>query len=286
MSRRRLFLLKLLFLLLVLGIPDSASAQTENKVAKKFDEFGDILYSDLMARLDSFAVELMNNPTAKGFLIVYRTRRDLAGLNHSRAMRMKQYLVQTRGLPKNSVAIVDGGVAEHLTQELWVVPPGTAPTPRSDAKIGYIQNHDSAWKFNEHGFLPSAQHERFGVRRDLEAEAEYLEAYANEIKKNPSQSACIIVYAQYNRRSPLVDWAGDFEPQREAPLDPPGTARKELNRERSYLMSVYGLSASKIKTIDGGYRKRRWIEFWIVPAGEPFPVPTPNAFPVGRKRRK
>ena len=286
MSQRRLFLPGFLLLVLVLGVPKTAPAQTETKVALKFDEFGDILYSDLIARLDNFAVELMKDPSAKGFLIVYRTRRDLPGLNHVRAMRMKDYLVVMRGLPRDRLATVDGGVAEHLTQELWVVPPGATPVPRSDAKIGYFQNPDSAWKFNEHGFLPLDQYKRFGMRLDREAEVEYLEAYANEVKKRPNQSACIIAYAQYNRHPPLVDWSGDYEPRREARLDPSGTARKELNRERGYLMTAYGIPAAKIKMIDGGYRKHRWIEFWIVPAGEPLPIPTPNAFPFRAKRRK
>jgi hypothetical protein len=287
MSQRRRFLLKLLFLSLVLGSFESTSTQTENKVAQKFDEFGDVLYSDLIARLDNFAVELMKDATSKGFLIVYRTRRDLPGLNHARAMRMKDYLVQSRGLPRDRVVTVDGGVAEHLTQELWIVPPGTAPTPRSDARIGYVQNPESAWKFDEHGFLPLDQYKRFGIshNQEAEAEAEYLEAYANEVKKNPSHSACIIVYAQYNRHPQLVDWSGDYEPRRETRLDPPRTAQKELNRQRHYLMTVYGIPGTKVKTIDGGYRKSRWIEFWIVPADEPLPIPTPNAFPFGRKRR-
>lgn len=142
------------------------------------------------------------------------------------------------------------------------------------------------WKFDEHGFLPWDQHKRFGVPLNREAEVEYLEAYANEVTKTPNQSVCIIAYAQYNRRPPLVDWSGGYEPLREARLDPRGTARKELNREKAYLTTAYGIPAAKIKVIDGGYRKRRWTEFWIVPAGEPMPVPAPNAFPFGRRRRK
>jgi len=284
MSPRKLLLLLSLFL--IAGVSFPASAQTEDKAAKKFDEFGDILYSDLIAHLDNFAVQLMNEPGAKGFLIVYRTRRDLPGLNHARAMRMKDYLVGQRGLPRDRVATVDGGVAEHLTQELWIVPPGAAPVPRSDAKIGYFQNPESAWKFDEHGFLPLNQFKRFGIRLDREKEIEYLAAYANEVNKRPNQSACVIAYAQYNRSSPLADWSENYEPLREPPLDPRVTARKELNRQKAYLMTAYGIPAAKIKVIDGGYRKRRWIEFWIVPAGEPPPIPTPNAFPFGRKRRK
>jgi hypothetical protein len=284
MSPRRLQLF--LCLVLVSGVAFSASAQPEDKAAKKFDEFGDILYSDLIARLDNFAVQLMNEPGAKGFLIVYRTRRDLPGLNHSRAMRMKDYLVGQRGVPRDRIATVDGGVAEHLTQELWIVPPGAAPLPRNDAKIGYVQNPESPWKFDEHGFLPLDQFKRFGLPLDREAEIEHLEAYANEVNKRPNQLACIIAYAQYNRSSPLVDWAGSYEPLPEPRLDNRGTARKELEREKSYLMTAYGIPAAKIKVIDGGYRKRRWIEFWIVPLGEPLPIPTPNAFPFRKNRRK
>jgi hypothetical protein len=263
-----------------------ASAQTENKAAQKFDDFGDLAYSDMIARLDNYAVQLMNEPDAKGFVVVYRTRRDLPGFSHRRAMYMKDYLVQSRGLPRDRVVTVDGGVAENLVQELWIVPSGSAPVPRSDIRIGDLQDPDTAWKFYEDGFLPLEQYRRFGVSRDREAEVEYLEAYANEVNKRPDRLACIIVYAQYNPRPPLFDWSNQHEPRREARLDPPGTARKRLQIDKGYLMKVYGLPASKIKAIDGGYRKWRSIEFWVVPAGEPLPIPTPNAFPFARKRRK
>jgi hypothetical protein len=282
----RLARYSLLFLLLTLATLQRASAQTGNQAARKVDEFGDILQSDLMARLDYFAVELQNQPKSRGFIIIYRTRRDLAGLNHSLAMRMKDYLVETRGLSREVVVTVDGGIAESLTQELWIVPPGTAPIPRSDARIGYLENGDSAWKFNEYGFLPVGQYRRFRINRSREAEAEYLEAYADAVKKNPSQLACIIVYAQYNPRPGLAAYAGNYEPVRETRLDAPGTARKRLELDREYLMKTYGLPATRIKTIDGGYRKHRSIEFWIVPAGEPLPIPTPNSFPPHRKRHK
>lgn len=283
MFRFRIALLTLLCFS-VAGVARFATAQTENE-ARKFDEFGDIQYSDLMARLDNLAVQLMNEPNAKGFIVIYRTRRDLPGLNHGLAMRMKDYLVERRGLPRDRVVPVDGGVAENLTQELWIVPSGAAPIPRSDARIGYLYDPDTAWKFNEVGFLPVEQHRKFGVPLNREAEVEYLEAYANEVKKKRNRLACLIVYAQYNTRPRMVDYTGDYEPVREVRLDPPATARKQLMREREYLMKDYGLPVSRIKTIDGGYRKRRAIEYWIVPGGEPLPLPTPNSFPFRRKRR-
>lgn len=282
----RLALCSLLLLFLTIASFQSASAQTENQAARKLDEFGDIQSSDLMARLDNFAIELQNQPNTRGFIIIYRTRRDLPGLNHTLAMRMKDYLANNRGIDSGRLVNVDGGIAENLIQELWIVPSGSAPTPRSDARVGYLEDPDSAWKFNEYGFLPRAQHGRLGAAQNRLAEAEYLEAYANEVKKKQNQIACIIAYAQYNPHRPLVDYGGNYEPIREVRLDSPPTARKQLLREKDILMKVYGLSAARIKTIDGGYRKRRSTEYWIVPAGEPFPIPTPNSFPPHRKRRR
>ncbi len=284
MSQINFFIRTILVLALMTGLFVSASAQSEKKTAQRFDDFGDILYSDLIARLDNFAIQLMNQSSARGFLVVYRSPRDLAGLNHALAMRMKRYLVQTRGLPKDRIVTVDGGPAGQLVQELWVVEPGTAPIPRSDAKIGYVQNPDSAWKFYEHGFLPLNQYKQFEMKLDREMEAEDLETYANEVKKEPGRLAVVIIYAQFNRKPGQVDWVGDYDPRGDIRLDLPGTARQELNRLRDYLINYHGVAASKIKLIDGGHRKQRWVEFWIVPAGEPLPVATPNSYPNRRKK--
>ena len=122
------------------------------------------------------------------------------------------------------------------------------------------------------------------MRLDPDMEAEDLDTFANEIKKQPTQLACIIVYAQFNPRPGQVDWVGDYEPRTDTRLDPKGTARQELNRLRDYLVKYHGIAAAKIKLIDGGHRKRRWAEFWIVPDGEPLPVPTPNSYPNKGKR--
>jgi hypothetical protein len=260
-------------------------AEAQNP-ARKFDEFGDIQYSDLIARLDNFAIQLQQEPDTRGFIVIYRTRRDLPGLSHRLAMRMKEYLFYTRGLGPDRLVTVDGGVAENLVQEFWIALPGTTPQPRSDARIGYLESHDSAWKFDEQGYLPRAHYPKFGIRFDVEREAEYLETYANAVKQKPGQIACLIAYAQYTRKPRFVDYAGDYQPRRETRLDPAGTARKHLAQQRKFLINVYGLPASRIKTIDGGYRKSRAIEFWIVPEGEPLPIPTPNAFPFRKTRKK
>ena len=102
------------------------------------------------------------------------------------------------------------------------------------------------------------------------------------MKKNPRYVACVIAYAQYNPRPGLVDFLGDYEPKRDTYLDSPKAASRRLALEKQLLMKIYGIPAAKIRTINGGYRKRRLVELWIVPPGEPMPVPTPNSYPLKR----
>jgi hypothetical protein len=137
--------LSFLFLLICANAP----AQPNNQVARKFDEFGDILISDLKARLDNFGVQLLQEPNSRGFIMVYRSRRDLPGLSHALAIRSRDYILDTHSALKDRLALVDGGVAMCLTQELWIVPLGSAPKPREDARIGYLYRPDHAWKFFE-----------------------------------------------------------------------------------------------------------------------------------------
>jgi len=138
----------LLIVCVALALSSVAFAQTSVETARKFDEFGDIEASNLIARLDNLAVQVQNEPRSKAFLIVYRTRRDLPGLSNRYAHRMRSYLVNSRGLPAERVVIVDGGVAACLSQELWIVLPGGAPKPRDDA---YDNSYKpSIYKFDEH----------------------------------------------------------------------------------------------------------------------------------------
>ena len=257
--------------------------QIERDKAVKFDEFGDIYSSDLKARLDNFAMSLTRQPKAKGFIMVYRSRRDIPGLNIQLAVRMKEYLINTRGLAKEIIVTVDGGVASSLIQELWIVPPNTAPIPREDSRIGYLTDPNEAWKFLDYGYPTPDEIRRFNMSNEYDVDDQYLEAFVEQVKKRKSNTACVIVYAQYNPKGELVDYLGDYEPVEATRLDPPGTAATRMLREVNVLIKQLGLSADRIRTIDGGYRKRRTIELWVVPGGEPLPVATPNSYPKGRR---
>ena len=255
------------------------TAQTGNQVARKFDQFGDVQYSDLIARLDNFAIALQSEPHTKGFIVAYRSRRDLPGLSNRIALRSKNYLVNSRGVSHERLVTVDGGEAECLTQELWVAAPGTTPMPRGDAYSRSFPDVDSARKFDEYSYDLAES----GGRGPLQSstEADYLEPFANALRSQKHSLAYVVVYAHFTKGRQLV---GDdnYDVRYERRMDPVNTARRRLVFEKKVLTKVYGIAPARIRLIDGGYRKWRAIELWIVPRGEHAPIPTPNSFPSRR----
>jgi hypothetical protein len=100
---------------------------------RKFDEFGDIARDDEKARLDNFAIQLQQEPDAQGYIFVYagtgrRIRPDYA---ERRTARIRDYLMNARGLDSRRIVILQGPPRTDPTVELWIVPPGaTPPSPR------------------------------------------------------------------------------------------------------------------------------------------------------------
>jgi hypothetical protein len=96
--------------------------------AVKLMEFGIYNCEDEMSKLDYLALQLQDNPDTYGYIIVYGgrrgMRRDEVGV---RAARMRRYLVETRGVGSDRVAVVDGGFREKLTVEFWRLARGEKP---------------------------------------------------------------------------------------------------------------------------------------------------------------
>lgn len=104
---------------------------------RKVDEYGDIMFADERARLDNFALELENDPTAQAYLIAYAGMRARVGEAQRRGDRAKSYLHNARGVEEDRIVVVDGGHREERAVELYVVPSGAKPpvaTPTVDAK--------------------------------------------------------------------------------------------------------------------------------------------------------
>ncbi|HKZ02916.1 MAG TPA: hypothetical protein VJ180_11780, partial [Pyrinomonadaceae bacterium] len=111
----------------------TTSVRPPKPVAVKFDEYGNIRFNDEKARLDNFAIQLQNQPSAQGYYIVYGS---CAGEGQARADRAKDYLVNNRGIDASRIVIVDGGCRSELGVELWIVPSGAdAPAASTDGII-------------------------------------------------------------------------------------------------------------------------------------------------------
>ncbi|HEY0347723.1 MAG TPA: hypothetical protein VGC60_06160 [Pyrinomonadaceae bacterium] len=125
-----------LIILILLG---GAPASSPRPPTRPFDEFGDIKSEDEMARLDNFAVQLQNEPQAKGAIIFYggktfRGRLPRQGEAEARAARLKQYLVGRRGIPSDQVMVLNWGYTAEWHVQLWMVPQG-ASMPDRDITI-------------------------------------------------------------------------------------------------------------------------------------------------------
>src|SRR6185312_4775351 len=111
----------------------TTSIRTPPAEARKFDEYGNIRFNDEKARLDNFAIQLQNEPTATGTIIVYGS---CNGEGQQRGDRAKDYLVNTRGIEAGRITVVDGGCSSELKVQLWIVPSGsTPPTPDTAGTI-------------------------------------------------------------------------------------------------------------------------------------------------------
>lgn len=258
----------------------SAQSQTGNSPAQKFDDFGDIEASDKKARLDNFAVALANEPNARAFIIVYRSRRDLPGLNSRAANWMRDYLVNARVIPPQRVVTVDGGEADCLRHEFWLVPVGATPTPRSDAYPQYI-DVTAVRKFDEYYYpLLKDQPESGG------SDGDSLGSFAAALRREPRSQAYLILYPQYY----VERWGEEGNVRgrmhRRVYQDSPLTAAKVLRSLKAEMVNRHHIAPSRVKVVNGGYRKLRQVELWIVPRGEHPPVATPNAFPQKRAQVK
>ncbi|HEY0080162.1 MAG TPA: PEGA domain-containing protein [Pyrinomonadaceae bacterium] len=94
---------------------------------QRFDEFPSVSFDDDKARLDNFAIELQNNPGARGYIIAYAGTNTRPGTADGLGERARRYMVATRGLDASRIVVLNGGYRERNSYELWLVPIGAEP---------------------------------------------------------------------------------------------------------------------------------------------------------------
>ena len=93
----------------------------------RFDEYGDIAFSDEKARLDNFAIQLQSQADTRGYIMVYAGQKALFAEASKSGERAKSYLVNVRKLPIDKVVAIDGGYRESFTVQLFIAPKDSAP---------------------------------------------------------------------------------------------------------------------------------------------------------------
>ena len=106
-------------LIVLVGSAGFASAQEQHNpyppgfILDRFDSFENTSVEFENAILDSFAIALLNKPDDIGYIIVYAGRKACNGEAQARAMRMKKYVVEHRGVEWNRVIWKDAGHVER-----------------------------------------------------------------------------------------------------------------------------------------------------------------------------
>lgn len=93
---------------------------------RKTDEFGDTKHDQIRAHLDQYFVELQNDPSSKGVIIVYgpaKVKKDI--------MKLIADHIKFRKFDGSRISVVDGDQETGATRtQFWVVPQGADnPTP-------------------------------------------------------------------------------------------------------------------------------------------------------------
>src|SRR5258706_10461385 len=138
---KRIGCLMTMFLSLMLPFGEPISA-TNFSFNRAFDEYGSICWEDEKARLDNFAIALLNDDrTTLGHIIVYDGRRACRGEAVARAIRAKKYLVEYRRVEADRIVWRWGGDPKDLSTTLLVttrrasISPFRPTLPIYDGKI-------------------------------------------------------------------------------------------------------------------------------------------------------
>ncbi|HJQ34787.1 MAG TPA: hypothetical protein VJ866_21740 [Pyrinomonadaceae bacterium] len=257
---------KLLTVLLLLAAATSNARQQGAKPsARLVDSFGEIQLSYMVARLDSFANELQNDPAARGLVVAYSERNKFPGWPMRRALWSAKYLADSRGLDRARLAVIDGGRGEETKSELWVVPAGAeSPVKPYDAALT-MAGEKAPLPFDRIGVVERGDPD-YSIYGQPHPDDEYLYAYFSEVlRRDPALRGCVIGYT--SKRGPRA------------------AGRRIASRAKLTMAKAHGTDVSRVYAFGGGRREYKTIELWLVPPGAELPKPTPDLRTPRRKRQ-
>ena len=129
----------------------------------------------------------------------------------------------------------------------WRAHAGSATAGRDALRFPPVPSPTTSRKFDEYGNIGW---------RDERARLDNL---AVEARNDPTAVACLICYG--GRRAHE------------------GEARRRCTRAARYLKTTGGIEASRVVTLDGGFRQELTVELWLLPAGSTPPTASPTLDP-------
>ncbi|HKG58436.1 MAG TPA: hypothetical protein VKB05_01565 [Pyrinomonadaceae bacterium] len=105
----------------------AVSIPLPKRESRMFDDYLNIARNDEKARLDNFGIELQNDPTATGYVIVYPGRSSKRAEIQDHFGRVIEYLVHSRGIDQSRIKTIEGPKRDQLHVELWITPQGATP---------------------------------------------------------------------------------------------------------------------------------------------------------------
>jgi len=195
----------------------------------QIDEFGRISCEELLARTDNFYVQIRQNPTAKGLVIIRPTTKSPLMANWFRKVIANTLLRDDSGI--ESVKFMLGPPGDSIGGSFWLIPAG-ATMPASDASEWPERKHDLTKPFV------------YDINADEDICPTFVpKYYADILKSNPKVRGHIVVsptLMKYQREIGSV-WVKRF-------TEKYGVPRKQLR-------VFYTKPVKSFK-----------VEFWIVPA--------------------
>ena len=137
---------------LILALSSAAKAQRGTEGTRLFDSFGGANWEDSMARLDSFAIQLQNEPNATGAIIVYGGQGRRRGEPEAWSNCIRDYLINRRGISANRIVMINGGYRNSLTAETWLTlstgdKPTVTPSPTiKDKDVRFSKGKIKRWR--------------------------------------------------------------------------------------------------------------------------------------------
>ena len=101
------------------------------------DQYGDIKFEDEKARLDNFAIQLSNEPSSTGYILMSAGQVTFENEAAEHLARAKSYLVDVREIDRNRIVTVDCGYSQDLTIKFYVAPVGATPPPCSNFEVPF-----------------------------------------------------------------------------------------------------------------------------------------------------